>query len=632
MKRPIAKRHMPVLNVLASWINELPFWASIDTVHLFQRIQKGELLLHAVDQELLTQIESLLKLSLDSLLPQHQSLIQAIQQWRHQFNAYYGHRAIRERKDNPLRSQQLPPLAQQWKQVVQSIHRFKTQIIQKYNSSGSKLDSRLQQQLGRHFKSAQKLQRALNRNLQQHNHTIFVEAPSAFETCLIREAALDLIFLAALIKPSYLVQALNNQKELLALTYLKQQAQLKTVLQQHGLPHYMALIREQRMLMAAQQWQHQITQVWPTQWQSLSGTQRAFAIHRLLRHQKTHLLKQHFATQKGYQLFQACYKQSLHTVQQNHQILQQHIQQQETQLLALDNWSQTIMLQMGLVVRQQPAFHYGQLAALYSFDLLDHYPQLGRAVPKPFANQVAELNGISFLWIHILLSSWWGSSYQLTNAITQLLFFNETVLSYLGRGIESIAGRTLSPIFDWSLKHLPTTYQKPLLFAKQQSRFDRLGLTEKAPLLLFLMGLMTHTLMCYLWTNQDPFVSAMTYCIATSFAQTAVWMMDQTAVFPDSTHPSRALTQAALFSVAYRYSFSSLHSWLKTPPTTGLSHTDALKRFGLSGQANATQIKKRFRQLSLQHHPDKCFTLVCRDQASQDMMALTEAYDVLMKP
>ena len=61
-----------------------------------------------------------------------------------------------------------------------------------------------------------------------------------------------------------------------------------------------------------------------------------------------------------------------------------------------------------------------------------------------------------------------------------------------------------------------------------------------------------------------------------------------------------------------------------------LKRREARKLFGLAGDLTKTQLRRVYRQLALQYHPDR--NLSDREEATNIMVSLNEAYKILLTP
>ena len=154
-----------------------------------------------------------------------------------------------------------------------------------------------------------------------------------------------------------------------------------------------------------------------------------------------------------------------------------------------------------------------------------------------------------------------------------------------------------------------------------------MGVLKKEGYIQWLTGLSIHIA---LTGGQSIIPSAVGYTVATGCRETAGWMVDKGLNHYEITPNTKIFIQAttshiAAYSYSYPYGFR-LGLWLKPPVQAGtFSQAEALNIFGLHKNANSQEIRKKYRELGQQYHPDKCHEDDCQDK----MIEINSAYQVL---
>ncbi|MBS0351502.1 MAG: DnaJ domain-containing protein [Proteobacteria bacterium] len=95
---------------------------------------------------------------------------------------------------------------------------------------------------------------------------------------------------------------------------------------------------------------------------------------------------------------------------------------------------------------------------------------------------------------------------------------------------------------------------------------------------------------------------------------------------PDQIQITKALIYSTVYSLAYQQGYVLAHHRLNSDYHR-ISDAQALQQLGLYSNASEQEVKKRYHQLSLENHIDKCKTSACAEKWTE----ITEAYAVLMK-
>jgi len=466
-------------------------------------------------------------------------------------------------------------------------------------------------------------------------------------TYLAKEAYDDFILIIHLHKPEHLGNILRQYKDIFQLKLnqtKKQTALLKRRLEQE----FFAALRVQRIINIYQLWEKHLTSNQYTQTRANDLT-HFLQLYRLFTYEKKAIFKQGFAGQFLYVVLQdlnAFMQTSANINENNTRILldrlmtnrnelRTRVRNLEEQLQSQYRGMQKILADtfsaVVLGVLQHPEYQLGRFTSEFmdhSFTQCSGIPVLNEALPPDLKNKLGHASGFAVLLISLIFSTRLGYSYHLVATITRIPLSHINALFRLGEWLDSIGyhvdHKFLTPLENLSPQQL--TY----LFEQYRSliRWDELGVIEKDTLLQWITGLGIH-LMLTMISGGQWFIPAITgYGVATGCREIAGWVTKKVAqIFGLSQETStfaQVMAHITAYTCTYPYGFR-LGAWFSPRQSAELSYAEALKVFGLHSSTTQTEIRKRFHELGLQYHPDKCQT----EQCARQMVQIDRAYETL---
>lgn len=644
------------LEMIGRWINHLPFWVTEATLTAFETQQAEFKLLQQNPQtqplsrikihhdRLFEIVDSLLSASLNSLHLEQADLFQALSD----LQKIYRQQAVRdsglgiapaEEKNIDIST----PLMQ-WIGQIQGYQDrlLKTTRLEALKPGGS-VYQRLEAKSFQHAKQIQHELFGATQALENFDQLIAeskIVLPTEQQWVDISHYS-DLILLSHLLKPDAVETALRCKQqcvEKLKRLFNQKKSALMTTMG----ARFHEIVRWQRHILVYLQWQRHLQTTVSNHVATLSPLQRQMALREHIHYQKRTFFKERFQQQKAYLVINALYRQCQAAINvqqleldlsQEKRRLQQAIAILEQRLLSGLSTTRSLLSDCALAVTRQPAFQYGQLAAHAALQELDrhpHWPILGVKLPPSMARQVEQVNGLVFLSLSIGLTSWLGSSYELVSTLNHLLWTNYRVLDQLGRGIERTAHHIITPVFNAAIQKAPQPLARSLIRMKNAIRFDEQGLAEKEAALNWLTHLITHLGLSVGLSGQSLPASLTGYSLGTACAGSASWAVENIMQHYDQDldqiQITKTLVYLTVYSMAYHQGYILAHRHLSVG-YDHISEAQALQRLGLYKEANERQVKKRYHQLSLENHVDKCKTPACAEKWTE----ITEAYEVLMK-
>lgn len=446
---------------------------------------------------------------------------------------------------------------------------------------------------------------------------------------------LDLLLITQLIKPTATLTAISNQQRLLAESHTLLQKNL-TILHSRLGDDFMEIFRQQVITNTYQQWQQQLQQV--------SDSKPTSAWKQLLQHQqqltytKRGFFQHHLRQQPLGNLVSRLLRQIEQQPQTAQQLLQQ-LQKQKTELTEKittserslqpsAKWWQKTAATLWLAVNQQPDFQLGQLAARTTRQQLDrHAPTktLRQPLPPALAHQLENAVGSSFLGISLAVTQYVGYYPHAITAINRTLTAQINPLLRAGNYLHTALSHRGIPrsvaAYPAQDPDNASTWHKALRLIQ----LDEIGILEKEQILHWCNGLLLNLLL----SSQPALVSTGAYLLASLTSRAAMGWVDRISGYwqlsPELQQTAKFVVHLGLYTQAYRQGllWAQELGFYRAP--TIISYNEALQRFGFNTEAKASDIQRRYRELSRQFHPDKCPTPICEEQ----MLAVNEAYDVL---
>lgn len=648
------------LEILGRWINHLPFWVTETTLTAFETQQTEFKLLQqnqqtqplsrieTLSKTLFMTVDSLLSASLNSLHPEQEELSQALRELQ---NNYRQRATVDEGLGMgggaEAKTADISAALLQW---IGQIQGYQDRLIKAMRLSVLKPGGAVYRRLeAKPFQRAKQIQHELFvcAQAQEDFDQLIAETKIAVPTekqWLEMKHYTDLIFLSHLLKADAVEPALRCKQHCLDKSKQLFIHRKSTLISALG-PRFHELVRWQRQIMVYAQWQRHLQTTLPNQVASLSPLLRQMTLRENVQYQKRAFFKARFYQQKAYLVINALHRQyqSLAAPRDVRQLeldlskekqrLQLDIANLEKQLLSGLNMAQSTLSDIAWAVSRQPAFQYGQLAARAGLHWLDQHPNvpyLGVKLPPAQVQRIEQVNGVVFLSISIGLTSWLGSSYELVSSLNNLLWMNYRVMDQLGRGIERTAHHTVTPVFNAVMQKAPQPLNRSLIRLKNVARLDEQGLAEKEAVLNWLTHLITHLGISVGLSGQSLRASIAGYSVGTACAGSAGWAVENILQHydqdPEQIQIAKTLVYLTIYSLAYHQGYVLAHRHLGAA-YDHISEAQALERLSLFKGANEQQVKKRYHQLALENHPDKCPTPACAEK----MVEITEAYEVLMK-
>ncbi len=282
---------------------------------------------------------------------------------------------------------------------------------------------------------------------------------------------------------------------------------------------------------------------------------------------------------------------------------------------------------------QHPEYQLGR----FTSEFMDHMftqtrlPIMNEPLSKELKNQVGHATGFSVLLTSLLFSTRLGYSYQLVSTITRIPLAQIDLLFRIGAWLDSVGqhidSSLLAPLENLSPTQLSSLFEQ----SRNLMRWDELGVIEKDALLQWITGLCVHLMLGALSGAQTiiPFITG--YMAATGCREATGWLTKKVTqkynFHQESSTFAQIMVHITAYTCAYPYGYI-FGNWLfnKSQPS-GLSVNKALNILGLHSSATEEDVRKQFRQLALQNHPDKCATQSC----SEKMTEINHAYELLTK-
>jgi hypothetical protein len=464
--------------------------------------------------------------------------------------------------------------------------------------------------------------------------------PLSTDRWLRLEDYADILLVAHIIKPTEILSALDNQKQVLAAAYTEVREKIQWLQNPGHLgKKFREVLRQQRIRWLYERWQETLNRLSTSltassnSWKSQVARQSALtyekkrAFQQLLKQQPVSILVSRLYRSEQAQPLSA----ELRIVQLrvDIQTLRIAIIRQEKSLLARDSVWRQMAATVLLSLTQQPEFQLGQVASSFTARQLDQYSPIAalrEPLPEPLAKQLQHAVGFAFLGIGLSVSNYVGYSYHGIAVINRALSAQITSLSRISCEADRLIQRTVIPLLEQCEK-ITGTDKLIWEWLKQAVRWDEIGFLEKESVWHWLTGLG----MSVAFTPGQPVLATtLAYGLATAASHAMVSLIDYGAPYWDVSPEMVSMAQVAfhmtIYTLAYRQGFQWAHQ-LGLMPENVMSQAEALKTLGLTTGVSERQMKQRYRELAKQFHPDKCPTAECANA----MIQVNAAQAVLIK-
>lgn len=304
----------------------------------------------------------------------------------------------------------------------------------------------------------------------------------------------------------------------------------------------------------------------------------------------------------------------------------------ELKLFSNTTWAERAKVMLVLSITQQPNYQLGVLAShamSKQFEGNPYFPILNVQLPDDLQSQLNTLVGMSFLASSLAMSSWIGYSYQFVATFNHFLLARHDVVKRMSDIVDQVAHYTYLPVLDCLEQFAPQFFQPILNGLKERTHFDEQGFLEKEKFVAWLSGFALQLIFTVFIGSNNLLPTGAAYMLATSCAELATHLANKIArvckLSTSTTLMLENLAHIVSYSLAYRYGYDYVSEY-KRSPVARFSDAQALKLFGLHEKVDEKVLRKRYHQLALENHPDKCGS-----KCTMPIDDINDAYQVLKK-
>lgn len=646
-------------NILIEWIrqclNILPFWLPENSYVEFHQIKK----MATTEQGLKEKIKHRKILS-QKMLSFLKNMMEQLNENNRQFadsglKLYQLLQTIQENLDNGrIKScQLLAELKDQLNNFFEQIIRTKNKILEKVTLYDMKQDTFAAKYQLRpsDFCRAKYIQHricASEKLLFQPDSILRSEdpGPASVVDWLDKKDYADLLFLLSILSPKYLEDCLQKKAILFQEIIENLQGQGKQFALFWG-RQINTVTRSYRILGFYQRWQEalkkRLDKLGIIQEESREPKDNdwttLFKLSRLFTYEKKNFFTEAFKKEDSIRLFSELNKllektedykdpqKIINHIKEEKQAIKTKLEKQEAHIMSQYGFWEKMASFFGLAVTEQPTCKIGMMGFDIGLDSIDHIEGMQPEKTRAFYEKIDEWgNRLVPAWIQERLNP--ERDVKIIQSLTGVFCFiaDQGVSSWMGYTYRSIAAinRVLFSQFD------------ALVTIGAKAGLDEISLLEKEAVMNWFSGLGIHLILQNSNYRLPTFVS---YTTATTFSFAASVLIDDLFKneIEDKEWNPKAIAickfalQAGIYSKIYSSSFKIAVEFSQS--TEGMSTTQALKTMGFYSHPDKRDLKKRYYELALQNHHDKCINS-CDDEKgvnTADCIESCEKKDLFMR-
>jgi hypothetical protein len=241
------------------------------------------------------------------------------------------------------------------------------------------------------------------------------------------------------------------------------------------------------------------------------------------------------------------------------------------------------------------------------------WPIFKEELPPALKRTVEKLSGVMFVGVDLAVMHWLGSSYQFIHFANDLMLSQLENLFNLGAVFEYPTRFAVLPSLEKIEAILPPSVKKSFANLKDMLRTDEIGMLEKEEIVRWFSGLGINVGMGSLAAGSAVIApTAFAYTFATLMRAGSMQMLESIEkkyrADPNRMQFVKFFTQLLVYSYSYYLGVQFGFYLFPQQTLTQMSEAEALQTFGFHKKPDAQEIQKRYHELAIKNHPDKCKT------------------------